>query len=608
MEEQIEKQDKAPVIGKFKTKGKFISFMSATQGKVRLFRETAYIDGIQLSGLFDKSKFKMTICDEGTIEFEEIGTNIADESMLKRLITQIEELEVTGYAHKFVASGLTFKDEDGHICYLEVEHQKPIDRLRSLFDDEPEISEKGLSALDLLFGSDEDTLELSEDDVEIIAEEIENPSEPNEKLKTSAESYIEESFRKMNEQKVNELKDRIEKAENELTKTNFELKTAEAKVKKTEEELKVLNTRLETMTPSAEPNGIVFQVSEEKKHDTGLDDSTRHVADKIADLLKLNKEVLFTQLTSGFYEIRITDKREDYSIEDQEKEIELNKIIKDVKSIDPTGKFEITPENGVIVLTYTGELNWHEITAKLLRKGFEQDEEFDKFVNSNSYTSKFTERGEEGEEDKDEIENLLGYPKSLLSPEYDEDDEDEDYEDDEDDEDEDEDTEPGSDYHTKELMTFDEPTDLVIWTEPSIGDYGDADVTLTDDYATLGLRIKGNYVLDMETAGFASITTFEKYKKFLDEEGEEGRFGLEATDAVLIPDFKGTISVGIELDKGGYATDFDTNEELMHTSEGSGAPFLDFPEGTELVFIEDHDLNNLKGFVRDKKLQELGIK
>ncbi len=595
MEEQIEKQDKAPVIGKFKTKGKFISFMSATQGKVRLFRETAYIDGIQLSGLFDKSKFKMTICDEGTIEFEEIGTNIADESMLKRLITQIEETEVTGYAHKFVASGLTFKDEDGHICYLEVEHQKPIDRLRSLFEEEPEISEKGLNALDLLFGSDEDTLELSEDDAEIIAEEIENPSEPNEKLKTSSESYIEESFRKMNEQKVNELKDRIEKAENELTKTNFELKTAEAKVKKTEEELKILNTRLETMTPSAEPNGIVFQVSEEKKHDTGLDESTRHVADKIADLLKLNKEALFTQLTSGFYEIRITDKREDYSIEDQEKEIELNKIIKDVKSIDPTGKFEITPEDGVIVITYTGELNWHEITAKLLRKGFEQDEEFDKFVNSNSYTSKFTERGEEGEEDKDEIENLLGYPKSLLSPEEDEDDEDED-------------TEPGSDYHTKELMTFDEPTDLVIWTEPSIGDYGDADVTLTDDYATLGLRIKGNYVLDMETAGFVSITTFEKYKKFLDEEGEEGRFGLEATDALLIPDFKGTISVGIELDKGGYATDFDNNEELMHTSEGSGAPFLDFTEGTELVFIEDHDLNNLKGFVRDKKLQELGIK
>ena len=607
MEEQIEKQDKAPVIGKFKTKGKFVSFMSATQGRVRLFRETAYIDGSQLSGLFDKTKFKMTICDEGTVDLEEIDTDIADDAMLKRLIEQIEDADVTGYANKFVTSGFTFKDEDGGICYLEVEHQKPIDKLRSIFD-EPEISEKGLSALDLLFGDtndDEESLDLSEEDVKTIVEEVENPSEPNEKLKSAAESYLEESFRKMNEQKVNELKERIEKSERELGKTKFELTTAETKIKKTTEELKVLNSRLETMLPTNEPNGIVFHVSEEKKHETGLDENTKHVADKIADLLGLKKDVLFTQLTSGFYEINITDKREDYNKEDEEKEVELNKIINDIKSIDIEGKFEIKPEGGLIKITYTGELNWHEITSKMIHKGFEQDEEFDKFVGSNSYTSKVTERGSEEDEDFE-----IGFPKSLLSGgEEDEEDFDDDF-----DEDEDEKDEVPTDFHTKELMTFEEPTDLVIWTEPSVEDvngigfYGDADITLTDDYATLGLRSNGNYVLDMETAGFASITTFEKYKKFLDEEGEEGRFGLEATEAVLIPDFKGTITVGIELDKGGYAVDFDTNEDLMHTSEGSGAPFLDFPSGTQMIFIEDHDLNSLKGFLRDKKLKALGIK
>ena len=387
----------------------------------------------------------------------------------------------------------------------------------------------------------------------------------------------------MNEQKVNELKERIEKSERELGKTKFELSTAETKIKKTTEELKVLNSRLETMLPTNEPNGIVFHVSEEKKHETGLDENTKHVADKIADLLGLKKDVLFTQLTSGFYEINITDKREDYNKEDEEKEVELNKIINDIKSIDIEGKFEIKPEGGVVKITYTGELNWHEITSKMIRKGFEQDEEFDKFVGSNSYTSKVTERGSEEEEDFD----------------------------DDFDEEEDEKDEVPTDFHTKELMTFEEPTDLVIWTEPSVEDvngigfYGDADITLTDDYATLGLRFNGNYVLDMETAGFASITTFEKYKKFLDE---EGRFGLEATEAVLIPDFKGTICVGIELDKGGYAVEFDTNEDLMHTSEGSGAPFLDFPSGTQMIFIEDHDLNNLKGFLRDKKIKALGIK
>jgi hypothetical protein len=55
------------------------------------------------------------------------------------------------------------------------------------------------------------------------------------------------------------------------------------------------------MLPKNEPNGIVFNVSEEKKHETGLDENTKHVADKIADLLGLKKDVLFTQLTSGFY-------------------------------------------------------------------------------------------------------------------------------------------------------------------------------------------------------------------------------------------------------------------------------------------------------------------
>ena len=88
----------------------------------------------------------------------------------------------------------------------------------------------------------------------------------------------------------------------------------------------------------------------------------------------------------------------------------MNKIINDIKSIDIEGKFEIKPEGGVIKITYTGELNWHEITSKMIHKGFEQDEEFDKFVGSNSYTSKVTERGSEEDEDFE-----IGFPKSLLS-------------------------------------------------------------------------------------------------------------------------------------------------------------------------------------------------
>ena len=37
---------------------------------------------------------------------------------------------------------------------------------------------------------------------------------------------------------------------------------------------------------------------------------------------------------------------------------------------------------------YRGTLNWHQLVSKMLRKGFEQDPDFDKLCQSNSYESK----------------------------------------------------------------------------------------------------------------------------------------------------------------------------------------------------------------------------
>ena len=43
---------KEPVIGEFKPKRKFLSFVSAVSGKkIRLIRETAFIEGRKLSGI-----------------------------------------------------------------------------------------------------------------------------------------------------------------------------------------------------------------------------------------------------------------------------------------------------------------------------------------------------------------------------------------------------------------------------------------------------------------------------------------------------------------------------------------------------------------------------
>ena len=396
------------IIGDLKPKRKFLSFVSAVNGaKIRFIRDIAFVKGEKLSGTLEGIIFKITICDEGTIKFEEVDTTITDAAQRKRLLDDIDSMEITGYAQKFVVAGIQFADVNGDLCYLEVEQKKPIDILKSLFDEEkkPELSAKGSSLLDDLFGSDEesfdlaikdlntlrmpvpspveenyDIYDLSEQDAEIFIEAIENPAEPNEKLKAAAESYMEKQFRVMNEEKVKELKSRVEEKTKEVFTYKRDISQAESKLKLSSEQLGVLETRLESMTPGDEPNGYVFYVSEEQKNELGLDETTKHVADKIADLLSLKKEVLFEQLTGGFYKIRIA-KKDDITAQ----KVEVSKDILGKMNFDPTGKMTMGEKEE---FEYRGDMTWHQLVGKMIRNGFEQDPEFDKFCQSNSYDSK----------------------------------------------------------------------------------------------------------------------------------------------------------------------------------------------------------------------------
>jgi hypothetical protein len=373
---------KEPIIGEFKPKRKFLNFVSAVNGaKIRFIRDVAFLKGSKLSGMLEDVVFKITICDEGTINFEEVDTNLCDKAMIKRFITEFDETPTTGYAQKFVLSGFEFTDVDGKRCYLEVEEKKPIDKLKSLFD-KPEVSERGLSILDQLFGSDEEEtlseiLFKSETDEEL-KRELEGESD--EEIKSESLSYMEESFRKMNEGKVIELKSRIEDKQKEIVQCNREISQSEKKLKESTEQLGVLETRLETMSPGDEPNGFVFYVSEEQKNELGLDETTKAIADKIADLMSLKKDVLFDYLTGGFYKIKIA-KKDDITNQD----FQLDKeAYEKISTLDVTGKMTVVDGS----FEYRGTLTWHQLVSKMLRKGFEQDPDFDKLCQSNSYESK----------------------------------------------------------------------------------------------------------------------------------------------------------------------------------------------------------------------------
>jgi len=571
MTENIEEKEiidvKQPVIGEFKPKRKFLSFVSAVSGKkIRLIRETAFIDGAKLSGMLERAKFKITICDEGTINFEEVeGTNLSDTAMRQRLINEIDSTDVSGYAQKFIVAGLEFEDKDGYKCFLEVEYVKPYDKLMNLFEEEKqkeettELSEKGLSFLDMLLSGE--TIETQEDETPVVEEAIEEVVVE----KPIALTYMEEQFNKMNEDKINELKERIGKTEDDIRKYNADIKHAEANIDKSSEALSILETRLETLVPNATSNGYVFLVSDEQKSEIGLNDSDTELVGRISDLMKLKKDVLIKHLTESFYKISIAKKD---NFEDKNVDKEIYKLI---QSIDLFGKFTVTAEGE---FEYRGKLNWHQLTAKMLKKGFEQEPEFDKIAGSNSYEVKTG--GTEGSDSEfvligEKTEPNTVHPTRELTKKV-----------------------QNPEFKQQTLRTFDKPETIVI-----LGD-GD-DFQITDDESGFDLYVGGKDTKKyISCSGFGSVITLNEYKTWLADEDHEGY--TDIVDAYIIPGFVGTIGIAARLDDGSYSNEFDLDDYICHQFDGYADVVINFPEGTELYEIKNHDLSTVTAALRDDKI------
>jgi len=577
-----EQEVKQPVIGEFKPKRAFLNFVSAVNGaRVRFIRDIAFVKGEKLSGTLEGIVFKITICDEGTINFEEVDTNVTDAAQRQRLIDDIDSTDVTGYAQKYVVAGIQFADVNGDLCYLEVEQKKPIDKLKSLFDEEekPSLSDKGMSFLDdLLSGSDEvETLVLSEEDAKVFVEAIENPAEPNENLKNAATSYMEEQFRKMNEDKIKELKSRIEDAEKESARLRREISMNETKLKKQTEDLGVLETRLDSFNANDESLGYVFFVSEEQKpEEIGLTEENRAMADKIAEIVGLKKDVLFKMLTEGYYKIRIAE-RSDMTAE---KVKVTNEVLEKMKSLvngDTSLEAKVTmTEPGHF--EYRGTMNWHQIVGKMIRKGFEQEPEFDKICQSNSYDSHEEEKATEmdlgngmvakSEEGFVDMGNgVYGIPPSDSEP-----------------------TKKDSssiEIKSKTVRTYDEETTLVVMG--TIDHNDNSDVQITDDYTSFEVcvgnkKIKASY----ESDGFISIMTLPEFKKWQAAYPDAMTDG-GGVNSFLLPNFKGTIGVTAMYDVGEFTNDFDLNDYIQHQDGMEDAYVaLTLPEGTEIVKMDDY--------------------
>jgi len=583
---EVETEVKEVNLGEFKPKRKFISFISGVSGaRIRFNRETALIKGEKLSGMLEGAIFKITICDEGTINFDEVeGTNLSDKAMRQRLLDDIDAMDVTGYTQKYVVAHLEFTDVDGNKCYLEVEEAKPIDKLRQLFGSdedevktEPvEISAKGLSILDQLFGGDDS-------DTETDTEEVEEEVEVFEKeVVVEEEDYMAKQFRLMNEAKVAELKERIENSQKDIRKYNMDIKNAETNLKKVTDGLGVLESRLESLTPFADPNGYVFFVSEEQKNMEGLTEEELKIANKIADLMNLKKDVLAKHLTEGFYTIKIAKKD---NFEDKTLEKEIYQAIKD---IDLTAKISLTNTNE---FEYRGTLNWHQLVQKMLRKGFEQEPDFDKLAGSNSYESKeevateidlggFVLKSEGGFADLGN--GVMGVMPTVVNSNTTTTTDDEEVPTD-----------------SKEVRTFDKPTDLVI-----VGTGNDSsDIQITDDYsayeAFIGDKLHSGYY---DCDGFVSIMEVDEYKQWLSNQELDQYDPFGGISCIYIPNFQGTIGAVAKTEDGEFTTDFDLDDYICHQVESNNV-YLTFPEGTTLIEMEDGQIP--LDVVRDMKIDTI---
>jgi translation initiation factor 2B subunit (eIF-2B alpha/beta/delta family) len=404
-------------VGKFKTKEKLIEFIGF-RGNVNFIANEATIESKYLSGLdLDNVVFKLTIYDNGTVDLDEIDTNKTTEEQRERLLDIIFEKTVVPYNQMMVIKDLPFKSvqkiNDKSIdLYLSVDIKTPIMKLASIFDEEEtvEVSENQNSKIeDLLsmFDDEEETPESEE-----LAHELEG--EIDEPIKTDSQKAMEESFKKMKQEKIVELKKRLEHQESELKKFNYEKSQAENKIENAKKEISVLESRIDSLQPIADPNGYCFFVSERLNEKITLDEQTAKIIyDKISKVKGINPDAFMKLFEQGEFEIKLGHKVDgqiveftDYEnlSEDIKQYLMKNNVILRQEKND-----ELSTDGSIIFdkkLFYVGELTWHDIVNKMIKGGFTQEPEFDKMCGSNSYFVGFGSPTNENVE-KNKIENMI---------------------------------------------------------------------------------------------------------------------------------------------------------------------------------------------------------
>ncbi len=354
MEEVIEKK-----VGIFKNNVSPIRFITI-KNNIKVKSNVALLSGKELSSedLKDMT-FKFEILDDNTFNFTEVDNRITDHNRLSTLVDIILSKN-TQYAidQQIIIDKLKFHSEDDNLSFhLVVSKEKPYDKLKRFMSEvsDIKISSDKKKLLKDLFGDDDHTEETFKTPIVNELDIIETDE--------SSINYIDESlksqFDKINENTLNELTDRKNKLQVDITKKKFEVNTINGVITTLEKDLSIINTRIDNLT-TIEKNGFRFKISEALNDGVSvLNVETENlILNKLSRVPNINAEVFIKLLKSKEFEISF------YSENGSDSEVlseELNKTLLD------NG---ITLEDNVY--KFIGDKSWHQLKDVLIKIGFSE--------------------------------------------------------------------------------------------------------------------------------------------------------------------------------------------------------------------------------------------
>lgn len=372
-------EDKPKDYGKYKTnKIKLLDFV-AHLGNSNVLSKEATIDGKFFNSLaLEGIKFKMTLKDDSSFDFEEVGTNKCSEEEIARYVTQFDGGSISNYSnksvlneYKFIANHTVKEREIVLESFLSCEGQKPIDALRDIiFEEEPkpvEINEEQSNKIMSLLFDDESEAPSNEPPIPVITEkEVRKLSH--------TEQMFYNQFEEKKIAKKEELTKTLNNILNERKVAQNNLTVAELKINECNSEIDLLNSRIESMEIKEPLNGYFIYIPEAITSKTVLDAETKELlSNRLALQRNINVAAFIKLFDNSIYQIRV-------GLEVDGELVEL----KDFKNITPLlkkynnwgGKFYIEEEN----LYFEGNIDWSTLNNKLVKNGFLNEHTFEEFI------------------------------------------------------------------------------------------------------------------------------------------------------------------------------------------------------------------------------------